>query len=209
MNIFNKKTILFFSISTLIVTGSIAKNGFERELSPQVSTKTAWGKSNQLNTKKKNDCVNCYATGLTKSFAKVKRSNSIKKAKKTKYYGTYAYTESAADTKIKTKKAKKVNHNRYVLPAISSISSSSGKYRTYSKNIDTAIQVGAFRRYEGAKIYKRRYNALSNKYNVSIKRASINHKPLYRVSIEGFKNRAKAKKFMNTYGIQNGFLVRR
>ncbi|MCK4442305.1 MAG: SPOR domain-containing protein [Sulfurovaceae bacterium] len=72
-----------------------------------------------------------------------------------------------------------------------------------------SIQVGAFRRYKGAKIYARRYSLLSNQYKTIIKKDMKNNKPIYRVRIEGFPNKHKAKFFISRYSLNGAFLVRR
>ena len=80
--------------------------------------------------------------------------------------------------------------------------------RTFSKK--TSIQVGAFRRYAGAKVYAKRYALLSNQYSVKIKEDIENAEPLYRVQIEGFNSDSEAREFMTQYGLFNGaFLVRK
>ena len=74
----------------------------------------------------------------------------------------------------------------------------------------TAIQVGAFRRYAGAKIYANRYGMLSNKYKTVIKNGLKDNRPIYRVQIEGFLNDNEANAFIAKYSILNGsFLVSR
>jgi len=73
----------------------------------------------------------------------------------------------------------------------------------------TSIQVGAFRRYAGAKIYARRYGLLSHQYKTVIKKDMKDNKPLYRVRIEGFTNEHQAKAFMSRYSLNGAFLVRR
>jgi len=74
---------------------------------------------------------------------------------------------------------------------------------------NTSIQVGAFRRYAGAKIYAKRYSLLSSRYKTIIKKDILDGKPIYRVRIKGFKNRREAKKFMSRYSLSGAFLVRR
>jgi rare lipoprotein A len=73
----------------------------------------------------------------------------------------------------------------------------------------TAIQVGAFRRYAGAKIYAKRYGVLSHRYKTVIKKYIKDSRPLYRVRIEGFKNEKEAKRFMSRYSLNGAFLVRK
>lgn len=156
---------------------------------------------------KKDDCITCYATPI--SYSKPPSVTKAFKAIKPKRYGAYDYTETASDTTVKRNNYTSVNANRYRLPSVSVINSPYNSYSTYSTSTNIAIQVGAFRKYSGAKIYLKRYNALSNNYNVTIKTSTKNHKPLYKVRIEGFNNKSEAKRFMNRYGILNAFLVRR
>ena len=219
MNIFNKKTILFFSISTLMFNGCVTKNELPVKsptrvmISPKVlPAKVIWKKlkpPSLINKKdnKKDDCITCYATPT--SYSKPPSATKTFNAIKPKRYGAYYYTETASDTTVKKNNYTSINTNRYSLPAVSIINSPYNSYSTYSTSTNIAIQVGAFRKYSGAKIYLQRYNALSNNYNVTIKTSTKNHKPLYRVRIEGFNNKSEAKRFMNRYGIRNAFLVRR
>ena len=205
-----------------MINGCVAKNEFETK-SPtrvvvatnQVQSKNLWKKVIPSKPKKE-DCIDCYASPLDYSkppsasnnmFAKlttkpVKRSYREEKVINTKYYGAYDYTEKASDTTVKTRND--VTTPAYVAPAVSYVNSS---YGTYSSDITTAIQVGAFRKYSGAKVYMKRYNALSSKYKVTIKTGRKNNEPLHRVRIEGFKNKAEAKKFMYSYGITDAFVV--
>jgi len=73
----------------------------------------------------------------------------------------------------------------------------------------TSIQVGAFRRYAGAKIYAKRYGLLSHKYKTIIRKDIKDNLPIYRVRIEGFENEHQAKVFMSRYSLNGAFLVRR
>ncbi len=73
-----------------------------------------------------------------------------------------------------------------------------------------SIQVGAFRRYEGAKIYAHRYGILSNRYKTVIKNGFKSNRPIYRVQIEGFSNEDEANAFIEKYPIlYDSFLVSR
>ena len=174
------------------------------------------------NTNKK-DCIDCYAAPIdyskppsasnnafSRTVKKPFRSTYAKnKMSSTKHYGSYAYTEKASDIIATRDNYENVNANRYVLPVISTMNNSYNSYGSFSKSSDTSIQVGAFRKYSGAKIYMKRYSALSSNYRVIIKTGRKNNQPLYRVQIEGFKNNIEAKRFMDNYGIQGAFLVRR
>ena len=72
-----------------------------------------------------------------------------------------------------------------------------------------AIQVGAFREYAGAKVYAKKYDLLSDQYNVEIQENIKDDLPLYRVRIEGFTNEFEAQKFITRYELNGAFLVRK
>jgi hypothetical protein len=71
----------------------------------------------------------------------------------------------------------------------------------------TSIQVGAFRRYEGAEIYAKRYSLLNSKYKTTIKNDFKGDQPIYRVRIEGFSNENEAIKFISKHSLNGAFLV--
>ncbi|HHC11160.1 MAG TPA: SPOR domain-containing protein [Campylobacterales bacterium] len=101
-----------------------------------------------------------------------------------------------------------ITDSRYDDPYISlSVTKNYPKIEQLSKKI--SIQVGAFRRYAGAKIYAKRYGMLSHQYKTIIKNDIKDNKPLYRVRIEGFANEHKAKAFMSRYSLNGAFLVRK
>ena len=71
------------------------------------------------------------------------------------------------------------------------------------------IQVGAFRRYAGAQIYKREYSNIDPRYKPIIKRFDdVDGAPLYRVWLMGFKSEAEARDFKNSMHIGDAFIVR-
>ena len=71
------------------------------------------------------------------------------------------------------------------------------------------VQVGAFRRYEGAKIYKQKYASLHPKYKPVIKKfADVDGAPLYRVWLMGFDTEDEARDFKNTHDMPGAFIVR-
>jgi len=279
MNIPNKKTILFFSISTLMINGCISKHELRTaspqrvvmlpsspviETVPMVQTKhlvqpnfaqpkKSWRRFKPLvspkRAEKKEACINCYAAPINypqhtsvskRSFSRTAKQplkisynnydaapiidyskppsalrNSFKKSysqnnmSSIKHYGSYSYTEKASDKIAAAESYESVNQNSYILPALSTVNNAYSSYDTFSNNSNISIQVGAFRKYAGAKRYVRRYSALSNNYRVVIKRGQKNNQPIYRVRIEGFKNNMEAKRFMNVYSINDAFLVRR
>lgn len=203
-----------------MLNGCISKNHSEKKPQVQnviqvkkVERKVAWKQKVRLSSKK-NDCIDCVAAPInyskppvliTRNFTqKYKRPIEKKPVvkNKLKHYGAYGYIEKASDTTVK-----KDNYlrNKTIVSARPINNSSYGSYFTKSKNI--AIQVGAFRNYRSAKSLLRRYSALSNNYNATIKKGMKNNKTLYRVRVEGFNNRSEAKKFMYSYGISDGFLV--
>ncbi|AAP77921.1 septal ring lytic transglycosylase RlpA family protein [Helicobacter sp. MIT 03-1614] len=73
---------------------------------------------------------------------------------------------------------------------------------------DFAIQVGAFRRYEGAQITQERYSHMPP-YQSVIKEFELNGAPIYRVFLRGFQSEQEARDFLkkNTQ-IQGGFFIR-
>jgi len=75
---------------------------------------------------------------------------------------------------------------------------------------DFGIQVGAFRRYEGAQIYQRRYRALAEApKRVIIREFQVDGAPLYRVWVMGFGSAEEARDFIRDHDIPGAFLVRK
>ncbi|CAA6804497.1 MAG: Unknown protein [uncultured Sulfurovum sp.] len=226
MNIINKKNILFFSLTTLMINGCVAKNGLEvkspelktvetkRVLTKKVLPKPSWGKVASVKAKK-DDCVDCYAVPMDYSKPPLASNNTLNKAKKAKNvgkFGKYAYTKKVSDTTVKTAMTRNVIKPKIVNNKVTSaLLSTNSAYGTLSSATmgSMAIQVGAFRKYKGAKIYANKYRALSDRYKVAIKKGTKNNKTIYRVRIEGFNTKSEAKNFMYSYGISDGFLVRK
>lgn len=74
---------------------------------------------------------------------------------------------------------------------------------------DFGIQVGAFRRHEGAMIYRDKYQRMSgSRLRVIVKKFIVDGGPLYRVWVMGFGSDAEAKDFIGDNDIQGGFLIR-
>ena len=190
MKNFNKRDVIFLSLTLFSLNVSMAQDS------------SAWKKAEN---KRDKDCVNCYAViDDNKKEEVYSYSDSITSPITTHNKDGYSYQLSSSDT---YKKEKRVipepiiaNENLDVKPEVKIDSSN-------SKNI--AIQVGAFRRYAGAKIYAKKYAILSTKYNVEIVAGAKDQKPIYRVRIEGFPSRAKAKEFKRKYGLTGAFLVMR
>jgi len=74
---------------------------------------------------------------------------------------------------------------------------------------DFGIQVGAFRRYEGAMRYRSKYqNIAGANLRVIVKKFMVDGAALYRVWVMGFGTDSEAKDFINDNNIQGGFLIR-
>ncbi|RUM76817.1 MAG: hypothetical protein DSZ11_00040 [Sulfurovum sp.] len=74
---------------------------------------------------------------------------------------------------------------------------------------NVAVQVGAFRKISGAQNYAKRYALLDSQYSVNIKKDIKDFEPIYRVQIKGFASNDDAENFINKYGSQGAFLVRK
>ena len=71
------------------------------------------------------------------------------------------------------------------------------------------VQVGAFRRYEGAKTYQRKYSKIYRRYKTIVKRFdNIDGSPLYRVWLMGFGSEEEARDFKNSHDLVGAFIVR-
>lgn len=71
-----------------------------------------------------------------------------------------------------------------------------------------AVQVGAFRRHEGAVIYRDKHQAMDSGKQAIIRKFIVDGLPLYRVWISGFDSADEARDFIATHDIQGGFLIR-
>ncbi|SFV52819.1 Rare lipoprotein A precursor [hydrothermal vent metagenome] len=72
------------------------------------------------------------------------------------------------------------------------------------------VQVGAFRRYEGARIYKRKYASFDHRYKPIIKKFSdVDGAPLYRVWLMGFGSEQEARDFKAQHAMPGAFIVRK
>lgn len=68
-----------------------------------------------------------------------------------------------------------------------------------------AIQIGAFRKEEGAILF--RDSHIYDGYDTKIKKGELNGEPLFRVFVDGFKSEEEARDFIKSKNL-NGFLVR-
>jgi rare lipoprotein A len=74
---------------------------------------------------------------------------------------------------------------------------------------DFGVQVGAFRNYEGAVKYKRRYHDMADeRLRVVVRRFDEGGAPLYRVWVMGFGSEEEAMDFIRDNDVAGGFLVR-
>lgn len=70
------------------------------------------------------------------------------------------------------------------------------------------VQVGAFRRYAGAKITKRKFeNIIENNYSVVIKKGYYDGKPINRVWVSGFRSEEEAVDFKTRLGISGAMII--
>lgn len=73
------------------------------------------------------------------------------------------------------------------------------------------IQVGAFKRYAGAEIYKKKHASLYPGYKTVIKKFTDvdgDGEPLYRVWVMGFGSEEEARDFKNSHDLAGAFIVR-
>ncbi|WP_457597807.1 septal ring lytic transglycosylase RlpA family protein [Hydrogenimonas sp.] len=70
------------------------------------------------------------------------------------------------------------------------------------------VQVGSFRRLEGARVYKDRYDNFEGRYRTKIMKFTVDGAPLYRVWMTGFKSEAEAKDFIRAWNIPGAFIIR-
>ena len=71
-----------------------------------------------------------------------------------------------------------------------------------------AVQVGSFRRYQGALTYKERYDNFEGRYRSVVKRFEVGGRPLYRVWLTGFRSEAEARDFIRAWNIPGAFIIR-
>jgi len=70
------------------------------------------------------------------------------------------------------------------------------------------VQVGSFRRHQGAVIYKKRYDNFEGRYNAKIVKFIVGGRPLYRVWLMGFRSQDEARDFIRTWNIPGAFVIR-
>lgn len=184
------KILIFSAISALSISGCTATKvisspevlSIDVVETQQATSSWSMNKGLALNTNVGEDCNDCYTTVPTRKQDKLEHLGQVS-----------TYTDTNEES---TKEQYAMNHTYPSEPTIESFSNK------------TVIQVGAFRKYAGAKVYAKKYDLLSNRYSVGIKKNVEEAIPLYRVRIEGFANKSEAKEFISKYGITEAFLVR-
>ena len=211
----NKKTIMIMTLTIFSATVAFSDNfAEERSLTPK--EKRLWSKSSDEREKTKDNSFNKGSKNSSKQECKdcyiklpEKKSKNIVENRQEFLLSyndldnnSYDYDLALADT-FKTKVD--VIPKDKTVTVFSDRGTPALKIKSYSKKI--SIQVGAFRRYAGAKVYAKKYDLLSNKYKVKIDTGAKDQKPLYRVRIEGFASKSDARSFKRKYSLTGAFLV--
>lgn len=69
------------------------------------------------------------------------------------------------------------------------------------------VQIGAFRKYSGAKIYKNSFDNFAN-YKTTIKEFELDGYPIFRVFLTGFRSENEARDFARSGHFQGAFIAR-
>jgi cell division septation protein DedD len=156
----------------------------------------------------KEDCKDCYVD-ISKPPSK-KNESSEETLEKEKVY-TYDPSNVPANTYKKKESGSGYEYKTSSTDIYEKNPKEKEKASLSSPKLVTkvAIQVGAFRRYAGAKVYAKKYDLLSTQYGVKIETGVKDQKPLYRVKIEGFANKREALEFKDKYSLSGAFLVRK
>lgn len=70
------------------------------------------------------------------------------------------------------------------------------------------VQIGAFRKLDGAKVYKKRYTNILGRYNSVIKSLNLDGEPLHRVWLSGFQSEEEARDFVARGEFKYAFITR-
>ncbi len=70
------------------------------------------------------------------------------------------------------------------------------------------VQVGAFKRFEGAEIYRKRYDNFEGRYHTEVRKFIVDGEPLYRVWLMGFESEEEARDFIKAWEIPGAFIIR-
>jgi len=202
-NKINNKLLIVTTLSVIAMSGCVSKTVVAETTLTKLETpqwKPIQGK--KIIKSKRDDCPDCFAniSKITpKKIALEKDSNSVY---------SYDYSTEASDIYPENGSIEYEKYeNPYLVDTKTDNSSLNSEKKDYLSK--RSIQVGAFRKYAGAKVYAKRYSLLTSQYNVKIKKNVKDNKPIYRVQIEGFSNENEAKDFMERYGLNGAFLVSR
>jgi len=211
-NRINNKLLILTTIGAISMSGCVSKtveviDTKVNKVTVPHTNQVKVSKWKSLTNSKKEDCVDCYAT--------ITKESSVRAATVNTSSVIYDYSKAPADVDLEEYKNPYIidesyseydNRDESLYVKIGNSLPREENMKLSSKN---SIQVGAFRKYVGAKVYAKRYSLLTSKYNVDIKENVKDNKPIYRVQIEGFSNENEARKFMTRYGINGAFLVKR
>ena len=90
---------------------------------------------------------------------------------------------------------------------VKSVKKSDPRYRIQLSNF--GVQVGAFKYYEGAKVYQKKYMNYDAKYRPIIKKfVDVDGMPLYRVWLMGFGSENEARDFTVYNAMPGAFIIR-
>ncbi|MRI58855.1 MAG: septal ring lytic transglycosylase RlpA family lipoprotein [Epsilonproteobacteria bacterium] len=73
---------------------------------------------------------------------------------------------------------------------------------------DYAVQIGSFRRFQGAKITQEKNASVDGRYRAVIKEYRVDGEPLYRVWLVGFGSEAEARDFIQQGRYPGAFIIR-
>ena len=226
-NRINNKLLMATTIASIFMSGCVSKSievidtKVDVKTMPQLKEQkvSKWKSLNKFN---KDDCVDCYVDINKEPIKRVATLTPLPKV--------YNYDYSTAPTDVYENNNVELEEysNPYLVDeAYSEVDEAYSEYdnkdkslyaeiensseREENKNLlsKNSIQIGAFRKYAGAKVYAKRYSLLTDKYSVDIKENVKDNEPIYRVHIEGFSNENEAQDFMERYGLTGAFLVRR
>lgn len=70
------------------------------------------------------------------------------------------------------------------------------------------VQIGAFRRAEGARSYAKEQGTVAGRYTATVKEGVLDEAPLYRVYLEGFRSEEEARDFIASGAYAGSFVIR-
>jgi rare lipoprotein A len=70
------------------------------------------------------------------------------------------------------------------------------------------VQIGAFRRAEGAQSYAKQQGTVAGRYTATVKEDVLDEAPIYRVYLEGFRSEEEARDFIASGAYAGSFVIR-